>query len=459
MSNDLSNNKEHGQHSSVTDQASKAFEESSVCAVSTILSNDNKPRKIFRSVVFLLFTIIFFYQCTAFLCYIFQHPTVNDYEMLLEETFMAPAYTFCNFNPIKRSKFCAKYPSNCTKPDKEFCEDHQRFCGTADTLILKERGFNIDSLDEFFLLNHDAEDMVGSEIDEEDKPAGPLPRKNPHEMETLVGACFTYNDRVNSPLDPFIKRRSPFGNGMNERYRFDPQENEVIYPESKAGIMFQVHSPFEPVNPFETGYFMKPGYIYRITIRVTQEEKSHNCLNYTELWLKNNKTGYRSRSACKQKCIGDIIMKCVNCTELFILYPYPNVTFCTEYPESSTLSGICKYPEDIVRECFDECKEECVKVKFSYEVKESYQSKYARLVEKNESQSITVKIEFPEADIQKSIHKPQFQGLEVFSLIGGLLAFWIGLSMFQVIEMFDCLFQVVKSLFKKRSAGSESSVA
>ncbi|GBM97326.1 hypothetical protein AVEN_115861-2 [Araneus ventricosus] len=125
----------------------------------------------------------------------------------------------------------------------------------------------------------------------------------------------------------------------------------------------------------------------------------------------------------------------------------------------SRLSGICEHPEDIVKECFKECKEECVKVKFSYEVKESYRSRYARHVERNESRTIIVKIEFPEADMQKIIHKPQFQVLEIFSLIGGLLAFWIGLSMFQVVEVFDCMFQIVKCLVKKRSAGSESSAA
>ncbi|GBN20890.1 hypothetical protein AVEN_242143-1 [Araneus ventricosus] len=360
MSNDLANNKEHGQHDSVTDHASKVFEESSVCAVSAVLSTDNKPRKIFRSLVFLLFTVAFLYQCIAFLCYALQYPTVVDTEILRDKTFVSPAYTFCNFNPIKRSKFCEEYPNNCTKPDEEFYDEHPRFCGTPDTLILKEDDFDTENLYEFFHLNHDAEDMVDFGSDDEDKPVGPLPRLNPHEMESLIGACFTINDRVNSPLDPYMLRRNPLGNGMGVWQRFDPEESEVIYPIEKAGIMFQLHSPFEPVNPFETGYFMRPGYLYRITVKMTQEEKSYDCLNYTEVWMKNNKTGYRSRAACKYKCAGDIVVKCVNCTEPFILYPYPNKNFCGNYGDVSRLSGICEHPEDIVKECFKECKEECV---------------------------------------------------------------------------------------------------
>ncbi|KAF8795230.1 Acid-sensing ion channel 1 like protein [Argiope bruennichi] len=455
MSNDLTNNKAHGLHASVTDYASEVFEESSVCAVSAILTNDSKPRKIFRSVVFVIFTVLFLYQCIAFLYYVLQRPSVAEIEILRPETFVSPAYTFCNFNPIKRSKFCAKYPNNCTKPNEKWCDKNPRFCGTPDTQILKEEVISIDDLEELFHLNHEAEDMVRLVDDEDYNPVGPLPR---YPSEYNIAACFTYYDRVDSPQDPKTEKRTPLGTGISEIFTFDPQENELIYPEARAGIMFEVHSPFEAVNPFDTGYFMKPGHLYRITVKMTQEELQTECVNYTEVWLKNNKTGYRSQDACEQKCIGDIVMECLNCTDPLTLYPYPNENFCNPKIEGKN-TEMCDYPEYIIAECIKGCKDDCVKTKFSYEIKESFLNRYSLSTEKNESRQIRVRIDFPDVDIQKTTHKPQFKVLEIFSFIGGFLAFWIGLSMVQVVEIFDCIFQIVKHFFIKRAARSEGTVA
>lgn len=47
---------------------------------------------------------------------------------------------------------------------------------------------------------------------------------------------------------------------------FDPEEMEVFSPNERPGILFEVHSPFSAVNPFDKGIFLRPGYSYRITV-------------------------------------------------------------------------------------------------------------------------------------------------------------------------------------------------
>ncbi|GIY94851.1 uncharacterized protein CEXT_116881 [Caerostris extrusa] len=59
----------------------KLFKESSVSAVSSIVSTGNVRRKVFRVVVFLLFTAGFLYQCIKFLLYVLQYPTVVNIEL------------------------------------------------------------------------------------------------------------------------------------------------------------------------------------------------------------------------------------------------------------------------------------------------------------------------------------------------------------------------------------------
>ncbi|PRD35846.1 UNVERIFIED_CONTAM: hypothetical protein NCL1_10344 [Trichonephila clavipes] len=59
-----------------------------------------------------------------------------------------------------------------------------------------------------------------------------------------------------------------YGKVDDDEFVFDAEERELFYPNSKPGILFAIHSPFEAVDPFEEGIFMKPGYLYRITLQM-----------------------------------------------------------------------------------------------------------------------------------------------------------------------------------------------
>lgn len=49
---------------------------------------------------------------------------------------------------------------------------------------------------------------------------------------------------------------------------FYVEDDEVFTPGSMPGVLFTIHSPYEEVNPFEDGIFMKPGRLYKIYIEM-----------------------------------------------------------------------------------------------------------------------------------------------------------------------------------------------
>lgn len=81
---------------SVKEYASVIFKESSVSVLSGILNAATVPRKIFRTFILLLFVIAFMYQCVRFLNYLLKYPTVLNIDIKRPDTYMAPAYTWCN---------------------------------------------------------------------------------------------------------------------------------------------------------------------------------------------------------------------------------------------------------------------------------------------------------------------------------------------------------------------------
>ncbi|GFT09099.1 uncharacterized protein NPIL_548641 [Nephila pilipes] len=458
---------------SVKCYASKVLKESSVSAVSAIVSTGNIPRKVFRVLVFLLFTAGFLYQCIKFLSYILTYPTVVNIEISRPNKYLAPAYTFCNYNMIKRSKFCSKNPDLCEYPDEEFCDMYPRYCGETQTKVPKQNTLrNEENLIESGLeFGHDWKDMliVSDMVNETVVPNGPLARVNIEELG--VTNCYSLNDRVDSPLEATYKTKEMF-KFDDDIIEFNPEENEIFYPDAKPGIMFAIHSPFEAINPFEDGIFMEPGNLYRISIQMEEEELlpypyKTDCLNYTEMWLKANKTGPRSQEMCRHKCLRDITEDCFNCTHIESLYPrrkqfcnddgihYGNYLFIVDKLPHCSGSDY-EYVVDSFESCLLNCRENCQRTKFSYHVQESYITQKMMINNtRTLSRTIKVKIYFDDSEIIKIRYKPQYQEVEAFSYIGGFIGIWLGVSLVQVVDVFESVFLITRYCFKKGTRKSE----
>ncbi|GFY40191.1 uncharacterized protein TNIN_288861 [Trichonephila inaurata madagascariensis] len=186
----------------------------------------------------------------------------------------------------------------------------------------------------------------------QDKPNGPLARINIEEQG--VTNCYSMNDRVDSPLDVTYKTKELCAYfEIQDTLEFDPEENELFYPDSKPGIMFAVHSPFDAVNPFEEGIFMKPGNLYRISVQMDEEELlpypyKTNCLNYTEMWLSANKTGSRTQEEVEAfSYIGGFIGIWLGVSLVQVVDVCESVFLITRYFFKKGTSGCSKQSKDV----------------------------------------------------------------------------------------------------------------
>ncbi|GFU11002.1 uncharacterized protein NPIL_81841, partial [Nephila pilipes] len=108
-------------------------------------------------------------------------------------------------------------------------------------------------------------------------------------------------------------------NYLNEFY-ITIREEESVYPTTVPRIFLSVHSPFEPVYPFEEGEFLELGHMYILNIRMEEvhlleSPYQTNCADYEELWEKNNKTGPRSQEMCKDWCLRNYFKPCLDCED------------------------------------------------------------------------------------------------------------------------------------------------
>ncbi|CAL1275088.1 unnamed protein product [Larinioides sclopetarius] len=456
MASEMNEESERQRKQSVKDYASKLFKESSVSAVSAIVSTGNIRRKIFRVVVFLLFTAGFLYQCIKFLGYVLQFPTIVNIEMDRSEHYLGPAYTFCNFNPIKRSKFCSKYPDGCFEPDEEFCEAHPKLCIENNTKIPKDDiSEYLNGPKDIMELIHDYKELIIYSPTKE-IPEGPFPRLDLDGYN--AAACYSIFGRVNNSLEPKYRRKSMWKRSI-DFMQFYPRENDILHPNSKPGILFAIHSPFEAVNPFMKGIFLKPGHLYLISVEMIEEELlpypyKTDCLNYTELWLRANKTGPRSQEMCRHRCLLEYTENCFNCTDLIVLYPSHSKNICELYKRQPNVTEeICKDIHRYIRPCFDSCKEDCTRMKYSYQVQELISKCYNEKFhdKSNKTRFIEVYVQFEESEVMKLQYKPQYQQVEAFSYIGGFIGIWLGVSLVQVVDVIESFFLIARYFFKKGS--------
>ncbi|XP_035221237.1 acid-sensing ion channel 1C-like isoform X2 [Stegodyphus dumicola] len=435
---------------------SKVFKESSVTVVSSILCTVDNRRKAFRTIVLLICLTGFLYQCITFLGYAFQYPTNLDIDIQKPEFLEVPAYTFCNDNGIVKSKYCAKYPDHCILADESICRRYPRHCTVNKTLVPKKEYYFVDlniTLDDVKELGQNlTEFLVRSNGFNYAEVEGPFVRSKDYFDGSRLG-CYSINTLLDSPKDARMVPRQDLIKVPTSVFTFDLQPEEIFVPGDRAGILFSVHSPFIGVNPFERGIFMKAGRTYKIYVRMEQEillplPYTTNCLNYTEEWLKRNKTGPRSKEMCVHKCLLQAFKACYNCSPSLVMYPN-NERICS----SADLEENCA-DEEILKfyACSGKCKDDCSRFKYIFDVQERYEREKNDPTETmEESGHISVEIYLDDTEIIRLQHKPQYRDVELFSYIGGFIGVWLGVSLVEVMDLLEASCRIFTYVFRKRN--------
>ncbi|XP_035221243.1 uncharacterized protein LOC118194156 isoform X2 [Stegodyphus dumicola] len=392
------------------------------------------------------------------------YPT--DLEIAIDKptSIEVPAYTFCNDNPIMRTKFCAKYPDHCTLADKTICKRYPHYCRAVETeeiWIPKKEYYLWDhnmTLEEFVELGQNLTDFfngIGGYQDiQEENVEGPFLRTKGMISGSRLG-CYSINSLVDSPQEAKqYKQNSLFPTPVST-FKFNVQPDEILVPGDRPGILFSVHSQYEAVNPFERGIFMKAGRSYKIYVNMEREillplPYKTNCTNYTEDWLENNRIGPRSKKMCVQKCFFEFSLKELNCTMSFILYP-TETRICSD--EEMMSADFDPEELDKLYKCIEKCKDNCLKTKRYLEVQERYEREFGTPNETmEESGLISVEIYLDMYEVVRFQHRPQYRDVELFSVIGGFIGVWLGVSLVQVVDLLESLCRIFTYICRKKYA-------
>lgn len=443
--------------------AVSVFHNSLVTGVPNIIGSRSWKWKIFKLCVLVICISGFLYQTITFLGLVLSYPSVVEIHVTTPEEFLYPAFTFCNINGIKRSKFCEMYPDRCETPGNrtQFCNQFPHYCRNLtdweNFKVPKQEYFDFENtvtLHDLKELGHEKASFMRKTFEymghgKTEDVEGPLIFfKN----RKTGFACYSLHSRVNSSLDPPVLKFPPLVGISIMELSFNFEEQEMFIPGRQPGGLMAIHSPFHMENPYDFGHFIKPGKIYKVHLRMEEEELlpypyRSECTNYTKSWLENGRAGPRSQEMCKQSCLIDLVYSVCNCSLKIINYPVPEDMCFTE--DYSCLTG--SIGKDIV-DCMENyCTDDCQKYKFMYIVEE-------RAIEENDwltpsdkdEQRTYVHIYTSDPEVVVYKYRPHYQDIEVFSYIGGYIGAWLGISLVAVADLIESSFRIAVFAFRKR---------
>ncbi|KAG8170406.1 hypothetical protein JTE90_000429, partial [Oedothorax gibbosus] len=84
----------------------------------------------------------------------------------------------------------------------------------------------------------------------------------------LVYPCFSKHLRLDGHSPASVKNLKKRTSVSMEYLTIDAGQDEMFDSSARPGILFALHSPYEPVNPYLKGALMKPGRSYQVHIQL-----------------------------------------------------------------------------------------------------------------------------------------------------------------------------------------------
>ncbi|XP_067133986.1 acid-sensing ion channel 1A-like [Centruroides vittatus] len=410
----------------------------------------------------------FLYQAWSFLELYLAFETVVDVEIFHPESIEMPAFTFCSWNGIRKSKYCEKFPDRCNGNDTiiNVCSTYPSMCkyGASQNLHLPKR------IAEYEKMEHEASREIMKEFGHQksiisDCDYSWKSKTSCKKLRYQYGVsfegprnCYTSNSRIWQNLTepemiPVLQGRNVKNrySKMNYFISFDPEEYMV--PERQIATQFDIHPADELVDPFRTGISLFPGYNYQILMSVSEIHLlpypyNTNCFNYTKDYLEKKGTTPWSRSICMEKCYVDVYIKKCKCVPTDMKYVHD-----TQYCNFSSYGCIEEFD---VTECLKACKKDCRIIKYDYEVKKmpllpvvKYFVTDPALKGLHKFSYVTVTLKQEEVIVFN--HKPKYEKIELFSYVGGFLGMWLGFSLVTISEVVKHFF-VAGKYFKRKNS-------
>ncbi|GIY88907.1 uncharacterized protein CDAR_108201 [Caerostris darwini] len=433
---------------------------------------------IFKGLIFIACMTCFLRQSVEFYWYYYTYPTTTTTKIVNPKSYRLPAVTICNQYPKRIKDFCAEHPNLCQSPtDVElFCEEYPHFCheiNASDLVDYNDAGVSIKFRQHWNMLervsasfltlrfdlipkiglysnySEEAMELAGKYLKNFTDDDSPLFGWSGSEIKTtlthfpnmgniqFLSKCYSANLHLESSDEPTCERfdipceqgGSIFQKALTLYFiklRLHPEDAFLPWDENQ---MIFIHSPFVPISQFEVN-FIKPKVDYIINIKMEEEHLlphpyQTNCTDYEALWLKNNKTGPRSKEMCIELC-GIAASKNYSTCEFSRTMHETADSMCNSDP-FLILCPKFEMQKKIRRQCEALCNSECVS-----------------------ETRIVLFLKDPDVTILK--HIPLYGNGELFSFIGGLMGCWLGISVWALTDIIErTLFKVVKLVARDTS--------
>ncbi|GFS31794.1 uncharacterized protein TNIN_266431 [Trichonephila inaurata madagascariensis] len=415
------------------------------------MGNILKYRKIGLQILRLLVIIIcvggFIYQAMEFMYLYWTYPTVVDIQQSSPSYLQAPAFTICNPIGYNFTELCYGFEISPCLPESfrryasaQICEKFPLNCFNGslpvDYSLINYNKFveNMEFLPEYHdRLRLKLEDYLNCTIEF----AGV---KRPCNMENIMGSFYTkeelpqYCYTLYSLWGQPNKERERFPKGaimrlhffLNASLRSAPGEDEIFRPKhnipSTPAVQIAVHSPYYLPSPYLDGANYLGGRAYEI--RLTMSEKhllpapyQTNCTNYFETWLKRGGKAPINQMGVVEECRMNLFYEGMGCVPLTVDYPH-------QYP-------ICKgCPEDACK-----CKRIFTNIPaLGARWRLAHHDCEGHKFWSRECSTIDIDVLFDRFEITSLTYNPKFESLEIFSVIGGYLGMWLGISLVTVYD-------------------------
>ncbi|GIY40360.1 uncharacterized protein CDAR_480021 [Caerostris darwini] len=415
------------------------------------------------------------------------YPTVVDIQQSSPSYLEAPAISICNpigYNftalcyefetspcvPAALRKYtatqvCARFPMNCW--DGELPEDYSpvRYNKFADNVELQPEDHD--------KLRTKLEDYLNCTIEY----AGEERSCN---MEYVLGSfytrdelpqyCYTLYSLWGNPN----KTRERFQKGaimrlhffLNASGRANPGADGMFRPSrnlpSSPAIQIAVHSPYFLPSPYLDGTNFLAGRAYEM--RLTMYEKhllpapyQTNCTNYFEEWERRNGKGPINQMGVVQECRMKRFYEAMKCVPATVDYPheYPICKMC-QYEKCSydVEADSCQKLADSYNQPCDSFDYSLTKEQRVISIIEEVDIPFMKKAKKKEGvrwrlahfdcdghnfwsldcSTIDIDVLFDRFEITTLTYNPKFESLELFSVIGGYLGMWLGISLVTVYD-------------------------
>ncbi|XP_054710423.1 uncharacterized protein LOC129220107 [Uloborus diversus] len=381
-------------------------------------------KKLLKLSVVVICTVGFLLQTLEFLFLYWTYPTVVDIQVTVPSEIDMPGITICNSNGLRPSLICT-LKGVCTQPNMlrfldlcrffpDACENgtfpSKDFTGIGYQMFLRTYAVNASFMHQLRLpLSRYLKCNITSGSKETPCNLDDVVIGSYYSEYFMPNLCYTINSLWSNPNKKISKIQKSDRIKMEiytdliDRLPDPPldlvQKPKYNYP-SNPMVQIGVHSPYTTASPYLYGQSFSGGKKYEIKLK--QDEKhllpapyQTNCTDYMPEWRKRNGVAPLNQIMAIQECKLNSSLKAFGCVPITV-----------DFPHNKTIYSRC--------------------------------------------QTIWVEFGFDNFEITNVTYNPKFETLELFSVIGGYMGMYLGVSLLAVYDFGEFIFEAIYEAMKKR---------